>query len=98
MQFQVLVYSINDFDWSKRPSLTLVLRNQEITVGDEMAIYKPAYSVVTNGWNYEIQVNLGRSNKFVRFDKDNFVFTTKADMVELIDVGDHEVRITAIFS
>ena len=69
-----------------------------MTVGDQLAIYRPPYSVIANGWQLNLLVNLGRAEKFVRFNEESVVFSTKPEMVEDVDIGEHEIRITATFT
>lgn len=44
-----------------------------------------------------MQVNLGRANKFTRYDSLLRKFYTIADLVEQVDIGAHEVQIVALF-
>ena len=51
-----------------------------------------------NDWQIKIQVNLGRANKFTRYNSDDSRFYTIADLVEKIDIGAYEVVIAAYFT
>ena len=73
VQFQIVVFEVPDFNWTLQPLMQLKVENQEVTVGDQLAIYRPPYSVIANGWQLNLLVNLGRAEKFVRFNEESVV-------------------------
>ena len=60
--------------------------------------YFPAITVQLNGWELDLRVNLGRSNKFTRYNKLSRSFHSVPDLVETVDIGSHEVKMAAIFT
>ena len=61
-------------------------------------VYSPDFVIQKNGWDVQLIVDLGRSNKFTRFDKVKLQFYTIGDLVEEIDVGPHQIFFEARFN
>ena len=98
IDFRVVVYEPKDYDWFLLPNFHVDLANQTIAVNTSLE-YSPSFTIEPNGWEMNLlQVDLGRSNKFTKYNAISKTFFCLADLVEDIDIGKHVIIIYARFT
>ena len=97
VDFRVVVYEPTDYDWFLRPVFEVDLADQEVSVNTSLR-YQPDFKIEPNGWQMTLlQINLGRSNKFTKYDSETRTFFCEADLVEQVDLGQHLITIEVRF-
>ena len=97
ISFNLVVFENSELDWSLLPFFSANLVDQEVSLGNSLT-YRPDIKIEPNGWDMQLHTDLGRANKFTRFDAELLEFTCYAQMLDETDLGLHEIQIKVVFT